>query len=58
LIRGTPTGAGPAEAGAGDVGDTGVGDGRSSAVPRSSVLLLKLDANGFLQRAKRANFFG
>jgi len=30
----------------------------SSAVGRSNVLLLKLDANGFLQRAKRAQLFG
>src|SRR5712672_4709479 len=32
---------------------------RSSAVPRSSVLLLvKLDANGFLQRAQSAQLLG
>src|SRR6185503_6638543 len=30
---------------------------RSSAAPRRSMLLLKLDANGFLQRAKCAQFF-
>jgi hypothetical protein len=41
--------------GAGFTGAGLVGAGiRSSAFARSDELLLKLDANGFLQRAKRA----
>jgi hypothetical protein len=49
--------AGEGLAGAGLTGAGLVGAG-TSAFARSRVLLLKLDANGFLQRAKRAQLFG